>query len=144
MLLVACGDTGVPDVTATIPMELILTAMQDISNSETQTASISTATVTAEKPPIVQTTPVPENTATPTADPTGNKSDGVYMVGLDMALGEWRSEDGGGQSCYWVRRKNDGIILGSYFGQQGTTMRIEEVDFEVQMEGCGEWVYVGP
>ena len=138
------GILGYQDLTATIPMELILTAMQDISNSETQTASISTATVTAEKPPNVQTTPVTENTAMPTADPTGNKSDGVYMVGLDMALGEWRSEDGGGQSCYWVRRKYDGIILGSYFGQQGTTMRIEEVDFEVQMEGCGEWVYVGP
>ncbi|KAA3648318.1 MAG: hypothetical protein DWQ07_04815 [Chloroflexi bacterium] len=144
LFLGACGESSAADLTPTIPPELILTAMQDISSSETQAALNATPTATEEIPPTPEDTATPGDTATPEPDPTGVKGDGVFMVGFDIALGEWRSEDGAGLSCYWVRRKYDGVILGSYFGQQGTTMRIEDVDYEVEMEGCGDWTYVGP
>jgi hypothetical protein len=140
----SCGGDTSPDTTPTIPQELILTAMQDISNAETRAALEATPTTTEEIPPTPEDTPAPTDTATPEPDPTAVKGDGIYTVGIDIASGEWRSEDGSGQNCYWVRRKYDGVILASYFGQQGATMRIEDVDYEVEMEGCGEWAYIGP
>lgn len=144
LFLGACGQSTAADITPTIPRELILTAMQEISSSETQAALEATPTATEEFPATPEATVAPADTVTPEPDPTGVKGDGVYRVGFDIAIGEWRSEDGAGTGCYWVRRKYDGVILGSYFGQPGTTMRIEDVDYEVEMEGCGEWTYVGP
>ncbi len=148
LLLAACTTATQSALTPTIPEELILTAMQEI-------AAASTATLQAAASPTPTVTLTPENTATsvPTTEleatqtaaalPTANKGDGVYLAGAEIAFGEWVSEAGSGQDCYWVRRKYDGIVFGSYYGQPGVSMRVEPTDYEVELNGCGTWTYVG-
>lgn len=85
----------------------------------------------------------PKRTANPD-ELVAPKRDGVYLVGVEIAAGEWRSLGIGGEVCWWVRRKYDGIIFDSYYGPPGVSMRVEPFDYEVEMEGCGVWEYVGP
>jgi len=89
--------------------------------------------------------PDPGRSATQTAAAlTASRGDGIYLVGVDIALGEWQSTPGPGESCFWFRRKASGVILGSYYGAPGSAMRIQPVDYEVEMTGCGTWTYLGP
>jgi hypothetical protein len=45
--------------------------------------------------------------------------------------------------CYFSRRKYDGIVLGSYYGLPGPDLIIRPGDYEVELDGCGVWVYMG-
>ncbi len=71
-------------------------------------------------------------------------ADGIYQVGAQIATGTWRSVGAAGDSCYWVRRKYDGIVLEDYLGPTGGEIQISDGDFEVEFNGCGIWEYLGP
>ena len=73
---------------------------------------------------------------------TAPKSDGVYLVGHEIALGAWQSDAEAGEECYWVRRKYDAIVRGEFYGKAGGVMQIVEGDYEVEMHGCGVWTYL--
>jgi 4-amino-4-deoxy-L-arabinose transferase-like glycosyltransferase len=70
--------------------------------------------------------------------------DGIYQVGAQIATGAWRSVGATSDSCYWVRRKYDGIVLEDYLGPPGGKIQISDGDFEVEFNGCGVWEYLGP
>lgn len=70
------------------------------------------------------------------------KDDGIYLVGVDIAPGLWRST-GQSDDCYWTHNDGNQEIIDNHFGQAGGSMIIHESDFEVAMENCGTWVYEG-
>jgi hypothetical protein len=77
--------------------------------------------------------------------PTDPHGDGVYLVGVTIAPGRWRSgpdqeQDG---SCYWARRKYDGILLENHYEPGGSEVLILPTDYEVEFDGCGMWDYLG-
>ncbi len=69
--------------------------------------------------------------------------DGIYLVGVEISVGLWRSLSSEQNFCYWARRKYDGLLLGSYYGLPGIDMRIDEKDYEVELDGCGTWIFLG-
>lgn len=83
-------------------------------------------------------------TATPIAAivPDAPHGDGTYLVGAEISPGRWRSTAEGQRFCYWARRKYDGILLGSYYGLPGIELRIFANDYEVELDGCGTWVFI--
>jgi hypothetical protein len=70
-------------------------------------------------------------------------ADGIYQVGVQIAIGTWRSVAATGDTCYWVLRKYDGIVLEDYLGPPGGEIQISDDDFEVEFNGCGMWEYLG-
>jgi hypothetical protein len=68
--------------------------------------------------------------------------DGVYLVGVTIAPGRWRSTANQDGDCYWARRKYDGILLDNHYGASDTEILISPTDYEVEFDGCGVWVYV--
>lgn len=107
--------------------------------------------VTATLPPF---TPMPSNTPTITPTPTKTLTprptqdplkvphgDGVYLVGVDIAAGVWRSEPGN-SDCYWKRDSRTGDIIDNYYGQSGGTIYISPTDFEIHLERCGTWTFL--
>jgi hypothetical protein len=111
-------------------------------------------TDTPSAPPT--TTPKPSVTPRPTNTPDVtltaiageilarrvSRGDGFYLVNVDISPGTWRSESGYDQ-CYWERNNRQGDILGNHFGLSGGVMTIRVSDFQVHMQGCGVWVYLG-
>jgi hypothetical protein len=82
--------------------------------------------------------------ATPTPDPLrSSKKDGFFLVGVDISPGIWRSS-GTGNSCYWEITTKTGNILSNHFGMSGGTMYIPATAFQVQLQDCGNWLYLGP
>ncbi len=109
-------------------------------------------------PVTVTPTPSPEFTATitpipsPTLRPTAtrspleeDKSPGIYLVGVDIAAGLWRSQATGSSDCYWKVSTRTGDIMRNFYGPAGGTMYIPTSGFQVQMDAeCGTWTYMGP
>jgi hypothetical protein len=76
---------------------------------------------------------------------TKPKGDGFYTVGVEIVPGKWNSTGTGtGDSCYWARLDGDQEILDNHFGNAGGTVTIRPTDYEVTIEGCGTWEYLGP
>ena len=158
LALTACGAGGEGAQTPTLSDEQIQTAMHDISLWRTQTAeAIPSATPTITLTPTE--TPVPSPTIRPTtvqevtqtavayatAVLTEPKTDGIFIVGADMLTGDWRLIPGEEENCFWVRRKAGGLIFAIYYGPPvETTLRVYPYDYEVELEGCGRWEFVGP
>lgn len=76
-----------------------------------------------------------------TSSPTAPFEDGTFIVGTDIAPGNWRAR--GGDSCYWERLSDftgefDGIIAN---GAAATNpiVAIDATDAGFQTAGCGEW-----
>jgi hypothetical protein len=91
-------------------------------------------------------TPTPNNTqtTTPTTNPlTLSRGDGFYLVGIDIAPGIWRSQ-GNGDGCYWSITTRTDDIINNHFGMAGGTMYIPATAFQVQLQDCGDWAYLGP
>jgi hypothetical protein len=81
---------------------------------------------------------------TPTPNPLQrDKSDGFYLVGVEIAPGVWRSQ-GNSDNCYWSINTRTGDIIKNYFGMAGGTMYIPSTAFQVTLQDCGNWVYLGP
>jgi hypothetical protein len=72
-----------------------------------------------------------------------SRGDGFYLVNLEIAPGLWRSQ-GTQDDCYWEIDTRTGDIINNHFGMAGGTMYIPESAFQVRLEDCGTWVYLGP
>jgi hypothetical protein len=89
-------------------------------------------------------TPTVTNTPEPTIDSTKtDKKPGTYLIGSQIAPGNWRSL-GNGDGCYWKVSDNQGEIVNNYFGSAGTIMYIPPSGYLVELEKkCGNWQYLG-
>jgi hypothetical protein len=104
--------------------------------------------VTATSSPTPLFTPTVTFTSTVTSTPTRtidplrtNRSPGIYLVGVNIAPGVWRSL-GTGNNCYWATTNRTGDIISNYFGFAGGTMYIPASAFQVEMdENCGRWEF---
>jgi hypothetical protein len=74
---------------------------------------------------------------------TDPKDDGFYTVGVEIAVGRWKST-GTGDGCYWARLDENQDILDNHFGAAGGTVTIQANDYEVVFNGCGTWEYQSP
>ena len=160
LLFSACVAQPDPSLQTQTAAAQVATAHADLVRWATQTAEAKpTITPTATQTSTITLTPLPtytplptatstvppaESTETAIAELTAPKSDGVYLVGVDIQLGTWQSSGGDGDDCYWVRRKYDAIVLGEYSGPPGVSMTIQPRDYQVEFRGCGTWEYVGP
>jgi hypothetical protein len=134
VLLAACAPSGVSE-------EAVQTALVVIAAERTREA--------AAEPSATPAPPTQEATASTTpeptqAGPTDPHEDGLYLVGADIAPGLWRSTASDQRFCYWARRKYDGVVLASYYGLPGGELLVHSDDYEVELDGCGTWIYVGP
>ena len=105
------------------------------------------AEITVTAPPVTVTAPAPAP-KTVTAPPPGPASvmteDGIYLVGVDIKPGTYKSGPDG--DCYWARLKNtegdlDSIIANHNGGNSVVTIRKTDKAFETSR--CGEWKKVG-
>lgn len=105
--------------------------------------------ITATSSPTPEFTPTVTNTPTATVPPTATsdplktaKGPGIYLVGVDIAPGVWRSQ-AESDNCYWERDDKTGEIIDNHFGFAGGTMYIGPNDFSVEVsEECGTWVFL--
>jgi hypothetical protein len=67
------------------------------------------------------------------------KKDGVYIIGLNMAPGRWRS-NGLGKSCYWEKSTVTQEIIDNHLGVASVIVEIAPSDFEFKAHGCGVWM----
>jgi hypothetical protein len=111
--------------------------------SEISATNASTLTLTPTAIPTVTKTLSSDQLTQTVVVLTAPKEDGVYLVGVEIMRGTWRATGNGGQSCYWVRRKYDGIVFENYYGSAETSITIQDMDFEVEFQNCGTWVYIG-
>ena len=100
--------------------------------------------------PIAPSPSLPPATATQHAHNQAGlltpKTNGTYLVGVQIGRGVWRSD---GQAadpaaeCYWLTRKANGIILKSYFGPPVVQeLAFSPYDYEVSFENCGTWTFL--
>ena len=123
------------------------TAYPTLTPNPTYTPNIVivTATFTSTPKYTATITLTPTNTATPTntQDPTKtDKKDGFYLVGSEIAPGVWRS-NGTQDDCYWEISTSTGDIIDNHFGMAGGTMYVPSSGFQVWVEDCGMWTYIG-
>ena len=142
------------EITVPVPVTQIIEVPVTVTPTPTPKNS-PTPTLTPTITPTPAETPTPTNTPTPTQTPNlsltataqamgvlaSSKTDGFYLVGVDIAPGKWHST-GSDDGCYWVRQDSSQDILDNHFGYAGGTMTIRPTDYEVQMDDCGRWVYV--
>ncbi|HLH73918.1 MAG TPA: hypothetical protein VKX96_11600 [Chloroflexota bacterium] len=80
-----------------------------------------------------------------TPSPTSSFKDGVYIVGVDIAPGTWRSQ--GATACYWERRATFSGLTGDIIANDNTTsaavVTISSTDKGFKSDGCGSWTKVG-
>jgi hypothetical protein len=145
----ACAPNAVQP-TPTIPPEIIQTAIQELIIWGTQTAEAQPSTTPTSTPAPTET-PSPSATLPPSpatetaiARMTAPKGDGLYLAGVEIARGLWYTPRAESGVCFWARRKASGVILQSYFGVPGGTLRVQDVDYEIELNGCGIWQYLGP
>ncbi|MGA2505512.1 MAG: hypothetical protein ABSG01_15630 [Anaerolineales bacterium] len=94
--------------------------------------------------PTITPTPTKTHTAMPTTNPlTLPRGDGYYLVTVEIAPGLWRSQ-GTQNDCYWELSTRTGEIINNHFGMAGGTMYIPSSAFQVRLQDCGAWVYLGP
>ena len=135
--LIACGGSN----ESAFSDEQLELALTEVSAERTQDAG-----VTLPSPSPSATTPItltPSRQATSGPEPEAPHEDGIYIVGAEIAAGVWRSTSEAQNFCYWARRKYDGILLASYYGLPGVDLRVYPSDYEVELDGCGIWVYMG-
>ncbi len=70
------------------------------------------------------------------------KKDGVYIIGLNMAPGKWRS-NGAGEKCYWEKLSTTQEIIDNHFGVASVIVDIAPTDFQFKTNGCGVWTLGG-
>jgi len=120
------------------------------ANTQTPEIRYYTRVVTASSTPTplhtptITNTPTKTPTSTPTLDPLKKgRGDGIYLVGVDIAPGVWRS-DGTGSSCYWEITNAYGDIINNHFGLAGGTAYISASAFQVMFRNCGYWTWLQP
>lgn len=85
-----------------------------------------------------------EVTGPVTTSRTAPITDGVYLVGIDIEPGTWRT-DGTASSCYWARLRNltgNDDIIANNIGQGPAIMTLLASDTAVEFSRCGTWTRV--
>jgi hypothetical protein len=136
LLLAGCGPRQVE-----VSDEAVQTALVELVAERTQAAE--TTPSAPVETPAQDASPSPSPTATELTA-TAPHGDGLYLVGVDIEPGLWRSTASDQRFCYWARRKYDGVILASYYGLPGGDLLVSSTDYEVELDGCGIWIHVGP
>ena len=137
LMLLACNVAESPSFSN----DQLDLALIEISAERTQIARPTVANIQVTLDIYDQSSPFP--LVTPIIAPNDPHDDGTYVVGVEIAAGLWRSISNEQRFCYWARRKYDGILLGSYYGLPGKDLRIFESDYEVELDGCGTWIFMG-
>lgn len=76
-----------------------------------------------------------------TSSPTAAFTDGMYLVGVDVAPGTWRS-DGTGTGCYWARLRNingTSAIIANNLQTAPAIVTVLASDVAISVSGCGRW-----
>ena len=92
--------------------------------------------------PAVTLNLIPNTAQTERAFLVSPHGDGYYLIGIDIAPGSWRSEPGN-DGCYWQRTDRTGNIIDNHFGTSGGVVFLPVSDYQIQLEGCGMWTYLG-
>lgn len=142
ILLSACTTTPATP-TSISPEEAQQTA---ISFAWTSVVAAYTPTSTLTPTPVITKTPrptfTPSNTPTATTPPLFEpKSDGFYLVNIDIAPGIWRNS-GSGDKCYWSITTKTNDIIDNHYGMAGGTMYIPQEAFQVELLQCGTWEFL--
>lgn len=130
----------------TIAIEVTRIVTVEITQTYTPTP-LYTPTITSTPTETPLPTETPDATQTAVAKDEarlrGKKSDGFYLVNVDIAPGVWRS-NGDSTQCYWSVTRANGDIIDNHFGMAGGTAYIPESAFQVEFNGCGRWEFVSP
>jgi len=123
------------------------TAFPSLTPMPTYTPKIIVVTATYTPTPLFTATNTipPSETFTPTFTPdfrTKDREDGFYLVNIDIAPGIWRST-GTQDNCYWEISDKFGDIIDNHFGLAGGTMYVSSSAYQVMLDDCGTWVYLG-
>ncbi len=76
--------------------------------------------------------------AQPIETQAGPKKDGVYVMGVNLLPGRWRSS-GSGKRCYWALNTAEQKIIDNHYGLAGVIINIPPTAVEFQTSGCGTW-----
>jgi hypothetical protein len=79
-----------------------------------------------------------------TTSVTAPFGDGVYLVGVDIQPGVWRS-NGTGTGCYWARLRNlrgEGDVIENVTGAAPALVAIGPSDLAFKANRCGTWTRV--
>lgn len=134
--------TQYPTYTALPTYTLVATYTPWVVTATSSPTPLYTATITSTP------TITPTSTVTPTITATVDvlkldKGPGMYLVGVDIAPGVWRSTPGISNDCYWKRATKTGDIIDNYFGASGGTIYISPTDFEIELhQECGTWTFL--
>ena len=121
------------------------------STSTTATPAAATVTVTApaaaqpaSTTTVTVTAPAPSTQAS-TTDAAGTVTDGTYLVGTEIAVGQWKSDGKGGSLCYADTQDKAGNILEQEVAQAGeaVVIRITKDAYTFKSSNCGSWKKVG-
>jgi hypothetical protein len=99
-----------------------------------------TSTPTKTQPPTKTPNLAQTATANQLASLRSYKSDGNFLVGVDIAPGVWRNSATG--ECYWEITTRTGDIINNYFGAGGGTAYISTTAFAFRSEDCGTWTFL--
>ena len=86
-----------------------------------------------------------EATSATTSSLTSPFGDGVFLVGMDISPGTWKSP--GGDYCYWARLSGFsgelGHIKANGVGGSNNILTIEPADKGFESSNCGTWTKTG-
>ncbi len=120
-----------------------------VASSVETTSSPTTVRSIAPAVPITYTTLPPQITTTTTEPtPAGPAStirkDGVYLVGVDIVAGTYRTD--GGNGCYWERLSaltgGLGAIIANENGKGQQIVTIAAGDKAFSTKRCGTWTLI--
>lgn len=113
----------------------------DTKDSSSKRIATSVAATVAALP---APTEKPEKPKTGKEALTDTKAPGIYLVGVDIAPGVWRSQ-GSSDECYWEITTKTGTIIENHSGMAGGTMYIPKKAFQVLLDSeCGNWEFLEP
>jgi hypothetical protein len=69
------------------------------------------------------------------------RNDGYYLVGSEIAPGNWRST-GTSDNCYWELDDENGNIIANDFGMAGGVIHIPSDAYQLQVKDCGDIVFL--
>ena len=75
-------------------------------------------------------------------DAFDEKSSGLYTVGIEIAAGTWVSDEEN-SGCYRSRLNRNQEIIEYRLGETAGYLTIAPTDYEVELDGCGNWVHQG-
>lgn len=69
------------------------------------------------------------------------RSDGYYLINIDIAPGNWRS-DAGYSTCYWEIDDANGNAVSNDFGMSGGVIHVPANEYQLKLERCGNITFL--